>query len=128
VYSSQIARRVLSAINENEELNQTKLATALNISPQQVSKIVKGKENLTLETIYKLSESLNVELITFPLYSFSSKNIELEITLSSNIYIAVFVNSIFISEIIDIDNFNKNNYPAQYSLDTYIPFETINTY
>ncbi len=71
-YSSEIARRILAIIENKEKLNQTKLAETLNVSPQQISKIVKGKENLTLETIYKLSQALNFELITFPEYKYSS--------------------------------------------------------
>lgn len=71
-YSSEIARRILSIIENKEKLNQTKLAETLNVSPQQISKIVKGKENLTLETIYKLSKALNFELITFPEYKYST--------------------------------------------------------
>lgn len=66
-YSSKIARSILSALAE-KGISQVKLAEALNISPQQISKIVKGHENLTLETIYKLSKALNVELISFPGY------------------------------------------------------------
>src|SRR5262245_52776453 len=68
-YSSEIARRVLAAIEGNKDLNQSKLAAQLNVSSQQVSKIVQGRENLTLETIYKLSKALDVELITFPPYA-----------------------------------------------------------
>jgi transcriptional regulator with XRE-family HTH domain len=44
-------------------MTQKDLAEKLNVSPQQVSKIVKGKENLTLETISKLEYVLGVELI-----------------------------------------------------------------
>jgi transcriptional regulator with XRE-family HTH domain len=72
-YSSQIARRVLAAIRDSAELNQAKLAQKISIKPQQVSKIVKGKENLTLESIYKLSKALNIDLISFPEYKYSSK-------------------------------------------------------
>lgn len=70
-YSSAIASRVLAAIEDDEEMNQTRLAEALNVSRQQINKIVKGHENLTLETIYKLSQALGVELITFPPYKYS---------------------------------------------------------
>ncbi len=70
-YSSQIARRILSVIEENNDLNQAKLAQALNVSPQQISKIVSGHENLTLETIHKLSMALGVELISFPEYKYN---------------------------------------------------------
>ena len=70
-YSSQIARRILAIIRDNEDLNQSRLAEILEVTPQQVTKIVKGQENLTLETIYKLSKALNFELITFPEYKYS---------------------------------------------------------
>ncbi len=70
-YSSQIARRILAIIRENDELNQTKLAGMLGVIRQQITKIIKGKENLTLETIYKLSKALKFELITFPEYKYS---------------------------------------------------------
>ncbi len=70
-YSSAIARRILAIIRDDEDLNQSRLAEALNVSPQQITKIVQGQENLTLETIYKLSKALNVDLITFPDYEFS---------------------------------------------------------
>jgi plasmid maintenance system antidote protein VapI len=64
-YSAEIAARILYIIENDEELNQTKLAEALNVSRQQVSKILQGKENLTLETIDKISQALGVQLITF---------------------------------------------------------------
>ncbi|MBN8699600.1 MAG: helix-turn-helix transcriptional regulator [Chitinophagales bacterium] len=72
MYSSHIARRILAKIDEREDLSQAELARTLDISPQQVSKIVKGQENLTLETIGKLSDALGFELITFPDYEYSS--------------------------------------------------------
>lgn len=96
-YSSQIARRILFAINENEELNQTKLATTLNVSPQQISKIVKGRENMTLETIYKLSQALKVDLISFPKYGWNeTKNVELNVSskgVKADIYVILVIQS-----------------------------------
>lgn len=65
-YSGKIALRVLSAIDSTEGMNQKKLADLMEVSPQQVSKIVSGNENLTLETIAKLSSALRVELLEFP--------------------------------------------------------------
>ena len=70
-YSSKIARRILAVIRERSDLNQSRLAEMLEVSPQQITKIVKGKENLTLETIYKLSKALETELIAFPEYEYS---------------------------------------------------------
>jgi transcriptional regulator with XRE-family HTH domain len=67
-YSSNIARRILAAIEDDEDLNQKLLADKIGVTPQQISKIVKGHENLTLETIAKISAALNVELISFPRY------------------------------------------------------------
>lgn len=73
-YSSKIARRIIAIIHEGDkELNQTKLAETLNVSRQQVSKILKGQENLTLESIYKLSKALDCELISFPPYRYNQK-------------------------------------------------------
>lgn len=71
LYSAKIASRIRAKIEDDQELNQTKLAEALNVSRQQVSKILSGKENLTLETIYKISEALGIDLITFPRYKHS---------------------------------------------------------
>ena len=67
-YSSHIARRILSAIEDSVGMNQSDLARQIGVKPQYVSKIIQGKENLTLETIAKLSEALKVELISFPPY------------------------------------------------------------
>lgn len=69
-YSSNIARRVLAAMEENSNVNQRALSAILDVTPQYISKLVKGQENLTLETIAKLSEALGVELITFPQYKY----------------------------------------------------------
>lgn len=36
----------------------------MDVSPQYVNKIVKGKENLSLETIAKIEEALGISLIS----------------------------------------------------------------
>jgi ribosome-binding protein aMBF1 (putative translation factor) len=61
--SADIALRILDAL---EELgwNKAKLATELGVSPQQVSKYVKGEENFKLETLCKLEKVLGIELVT----------------------------------------------------------------
>lgn len=107
-YSSQIARRVLSLIEDNEELNQRKLADTLNVSAQQISKIVQGKENLTLETIYKLSKALNFELISFPEYKYSVVQ-PLNIDLGESSRKLVTANSIVKSPNECLDTFSKEN-------------------
>ena len=70
-YSSKIASRILAAMEDKEGMTQKKLAELMDVSPQQISKILKGNENLTLETIAKFSEALGVELISFPDYKYS---------------------------------------------------------
>ena len=66
--SAKIALQVLSKLEQNRKAgatpaSQKDLAEVLGISPQQVNKIVKGNENLTLETISRLEKALSVQLI-----------------------------------------------------------------
>jgi transcriptional regulator with XRE-family HTH domain len=60
--SADIAFSVLETLEELGK-SQTWLAEQLGVSRQHVSKIVKGKENLTLKTIYNLEQILNVSLL-----------------------------------------------------------------
>ena len=69
-YSSNITLRVLAAIEENKQMTQKALAEMIGVSPQYINKVLKGQENLSLQTIAKLSDALNVELITFPKFLF----------------------------------------------------------
>ncbi len=57
--SQKIAMKVLFRLDELEWTQKT-LAIKLGVSPQQVNKLVSGKENLTLETIVKLQEVLDI--------------------------------------------------------------------
>ena len=61
-HSQKIAVKVLRTLREMN-MKQKELAENIGVSPQQISKIIKGKENLTLETISKLENALNVNLI-----------------------------------------------------------------
>lgn len=45
-------------------MNQKDLADMLKVSPAYVGKLLKGSENLTLETIFKIQESIGKKLIT----------------------------------------------------------------
>lgn len=60
--SQQIALKVLLKLDELR-WTQKDLATEMKVSPQQVNKIVKGKENLTLETQIKLQEILDIAIL-----------------------------------------------------------------
>jgi transcriptional regulator with XRE-family HTH domain len=64
--SADIALKILRNIRE-KDITQKDLAERLKISPQQVSKILKGQENLTLETISKIEIALGTILINIPL-------------------------------------------------------------
>ncbi|MCF8365097.1 MAG: helix-turn-helix transcriptional regulator [Bacteroidales bacterium] len=60
--SQVIALRILSTIRENG-WNQKQLAEKIGVSPQTINKWVKGRENFTLETISKLEDALQIELL-----------------------------------------------------------------
>ncbi len=63
-HSQKIAIKILRALRE-QKIKQNQLAAMIGVSPQQISKIVKGNENLTLQSIAKIEEALNIQLI-FP--------------------------------------------------------------
>jgi len=58
--SAKIALKILRAL-KNFSMTQKELAEKLSVTPQKVNKIVKGHENLTLETICKIEKELNIE-------------------------------------------------------------------
>jgi transcriptional regulator with XRE-family HTH domain len=60
--SFDIAVRVLDTL-QAKGMTQKELADKMGVSPQFVNKVVKGQENLSLETIAKLSRALGVSLI-----------------------------------------------------------------
>ena len=67
-HSQKIAIKILKTLRENKNnktgiSSQVELAKALDVKPQYVNKLVKGKENLTLETISKIESALNIKLI-----------------------------------------------------------------
>jgi predicted XRE-type DNA-binding protein len=60
--SKSIALKVLLALKE-KNMTQKDLAELMRVSPQYVSKLVKGEENLTIDTITKLQESLGIGIL-----------------------------------------------------------------
>ncbi|HAN78139.1 MAG TPA: XRE family transcriptional regulator [Bacteroidales bacterium] len=60
--SQQIALKILTKL---EALNwsQKDLAAQMHVSPQQINKIVRGKENLTLETLIKVQNILGIPVL-----------------------------------------------------------------
>lgn len=61
-HSRRMAIKINTFLKANN-IKQKQLAELLNVSPQQVSKIIKGRENLTLETISKIEKVLKIQLI-----------------------------------------------------------------
>lgn len=66
--SARIAIRILTQLRDNKKMekyptNQKELAELMRVSPQQINKIVKGNENLTLETIARLEALLQTPLL-----------------------------------------------------------------
>ena len=61
-HSQRIAVKLHSYLKKNQ-LQQKDLAALMEVSPQQISKILSGKENLTLETISKIESVTNLKII-----------------------------------------------------------------
>ncbi len=58
-----IAFRILECLKE-KGLTQRQLAKELGVTPQALTKIVKGRRNLTLNTIRKIEKVLDIQLIS----------------------------------------------------------------
>lgn len=60
--SGEIALRVLREL-KTMGITQREFAERINVTPQYVSNLLKGEENLSLETICKLENALGISLI-----------------------------------------------------------------
>jgi len=72
-HSQTIALRILRTLRA-KNISQKELAEKIGVSPQHVNKIVKGRENLTLETISKLESALEIVLMMLPSVSDSASD------------------------------------------------------
>ena len=61
-YSQYIAIRIMSRMEELH-MTQAKLAERMGCSQQYVSKMLKGHENLSLESIWKVESILDIDLV-----------------------------------------------------------------
>ncbi len=66
-----VALRVASTLSANKKAkvypkSQAELAEAMNCSAQYVNKLLRGQENLQIETICKVQRILNIQLIEVP--------------------------------------------------------------
>ena len=60
--SKGIALKVLMALKDRN-MTQKDLAELMGVSPQYISKLVKGKENMTIDTITKLQGILGIGIL-----------------------------------------------------------------
>jgi len=60
--SQIIAMKILNRLDELG-WTQKKLAEQIGVTPQQINKIVRGKENLTLETQTELQDVLDIPIL-----------------------------------------------------------------
>lgn len=63
-YSRRIAIKIALAM-KRQNLSRQDMADRLGCSPQYVSRLLKGEENLSLETICKLEEALNISILQY---------------------------------------------------------------
>lgn len=63
-YSRKIAIRIAMAM-KRQNITRSEVATRMGCSPQYVSRLLKGEENLSLETICKLENALNVPILQY---------------------------------------------------------------
>ncbi|NLA49808.1 MAG: helix-turn-helix transcriptional regulator [Bacteroidales bacterium] len=68
--SALIAIKILSTLR-SQSMTQKALAESIGVTPQYINKVVKGYENLSLETICKIERSLGISLIVVPAYESS---------------------------------------------------------
>ena len=63
-YSRRIAIKIAMAMKQ-QNLSRQEVAERMGCSPQYISRLLKGEENLSLETIYKLECALNVCILQY---------------------------------------------------------------
>ena len=63
-YSRKIAIKTAMAM-KRQNISRSDVASRMGCSPQYVSRLLKGDENLSLETICKLENALNVPILQY---------------------------------------------------------------
>ena len=77
-HSQQIAVKVLLKMKELQ-LTQKALAERMNCTQQYVSKILKGKDNLSLDTMTRLEEALEISLVYHDLNTYQPSQVTEEV-------------------------------------------------
>lgn len=62
LYSQMIAT-IMSTRMEQFDMTQKALAVKMNCSQQYISKVLKGRENLSLETLCKIENALDIKIL-----------------------------------------------------------------
>ncbi|MBP9187139.1 MAG: helix-turn-helix transcriptional regulator [Bacteroidia bacterium] len=73
--SMRIAVTILKNLRERK-ITQVEFAIKLNVTPQYVNKILKGHENLTLETIARIESILEISLIKVESYQYQGESVK----------------------------------------------------
>ena len=68
--SALIALKILNTLS-SKSIFQKDLAEKIGVSPQYINKVIKGRENLSLETICKIEKALDISLIEVPFFETS---------------------------------------------------------
>ena len=112
--SFKIAVRILREIRAQKPINgmtQRKLAEAMGVSAQYINKVVKGKENLTLETISKIEQVLGISLVEVPTTE--------TITYQSSEVLRKYVNrnnsKVIATKVISIAGGDRNDYEPEFT-------------
>lgn len=62
---SQTIANIMSARMKELGMTQRKLAEKMNCTQQYISKILKGRENLSLEALSKIENALDIQILQF---------------------------------------------------------------
>lgn len=60
--SKKIALKILIALDD-QKISQRQFAEMMGVTPQYVNKLVKGGENLTLENLIKIQDTLGISIL-----------------------------------------------------------------
>lgn len=112
-----IALRIADAIKE-KNMKQKDLAQLLDVTPQALTRIMKGRQNLTLQSIRKIENILKIKLVTIhePKSKIKLYTLQKEYVSTQGKHVSDYPQSIsvFSGKIIPITNFNipnsSNNY------------------
>jgi UDP-N-acetylglucosamine 1-carboxyvinyltransferase len=113
----------IARVRQERGMTQSEFASRLGTSQSAVNRIEKGKQNLSLETLARLSEALNKQII-----SLGSGSVNLRIEggqeLSGNIKLKTSKNAavaLLCASLLNYGVTRFKNFPRSYSLQTSMP-------